>query len=218
MSHFITASISPSCSGRKQSKHLNISDRGLFSIQQDRGTNITPSEGSWPSSPHHGRNCSHSAHSRRVFLEPAVLTAHSSFLPKSLKPWRQHSGSGTQVPAQGQPGTHNIPSTQWLYAETKIQGSQETAALTCTQTLSCLLQLLFFLATSTWHAPDLLPKHTVSNADCCGAPGDEKAHSALCQASPVVLSCRNLNPFLLNCTISIRKIMLLLADLSGSNP
>lgn len=76
----------------------------------------------------------------------------------------------------------------------------------------------FFLATSTWHAPDLLPKHTVSNADCCGAPGDEKAHSALCQASPVVLSCRNLNPFLLNCTISIRKIMLLLADLSGSNP
>lgn len=114
MSHFITASISPSCSGRKQSKHLNISDRGLLSIQQDRGTNITPSEGSWPSSPHHGRNCRHSAHSRRVFLEPAVLTAHSSFLPKSLKPWRQHSGSGTQVPAQGQPGTHNIPSTQRL--------------------------------------------------------------------------------------------------------
>lgn len=134
----------------------------------------------------------HTAEGFHLSLQLSLTTL--SLLPKSLKPRRQHSGCGMQVPAQGQPGTHKVPSTQQLPSCKQRPKSKGHGRLLSLRPYILPAPTPFFLATSTWHAPDLLPKCTVSNADCYGAPGDEKAHSALCQASPVVLSCCNLNP------------------------
>lgn len=111
------------------------------------------------------------------------------------------------VPALGQPGALKTPlvrppTASKTATETKTPGSQETSALALAQTLSCLLQF-FLLAMNTPHTPDCLASQqhlqVMLTAGEMGkikaAPGDEKARSALCQPSPVILSCYNLHSF-----------------------
>lgn len=134
------------------------------------------------------------------------------------------------IPALGQPGALKTPlvrppTASKTATETKTPGSQETSALALAQTLSCLLQF-FLLAMNTPHTPDCLASQqhlqVMLTAGEMGkikaAPGDEKARSALCQPSPVILSCYNLSSFLQKYIVCTTKIILLLADLSGPTP
>lgn len=129
----------------------------------------------------------------------------------------------------GQPGALKTPldrppTASKPAAETRTPGSQETSALALAQTLSCLLQL-FFLVTNTSHTPGCLASQqhlqVMLTAGEIGktkaAPGDEKAHCSMPTIPSYFVLLRS-KLFLQNYIVCTTKIILLLADLSGSTP
>lgn len=181
---------------------------------------------------------------RRLLLElsgPAV-TLTDNFSSFYLSAWSsnwQHAGCcATNVPALGQWGAPKAPpihppkaSQSWT-AETKTQRVRETSAFTFTQTLFLPDPTFFFLFYSPHFTHSRLtlasqmhqPQWAADDTDCCGDMQDYSStrgwKGSFCsvpsvRSYSVLLQSKSI---LQNYIVSITTIVLLSADLSGSDP
>lgn len=185
----------------------------------------------------HVQSSSKNSVCRKLLLElsgpPVILTDSFPPLPESLKPlnaahWLLCDKCPSTGALRSTQSTIHPPKAQLELQQPKPQSWRETSAIT--QATSCLLQVFFFSLPTlyTLQIVSYFPKRTrlreqliiPPTVEICKtkvAPGDEKAPSALCQASPLVLSCCNLNPFY-KTTLSPSQKLSYSQHLSGSDP
>lgn len=152
---------------------------------------------------------------------------------RAWSPWRQRTGCCvTNVPALGHWGAHKAPSIlQKLNLNCSNQNPKVDGRLLPSPRphLACskffffslptlyTLQIVSYFPKSTRLREQLITPPTVEICKTKVAPGDEKAPSALCQESPLVLSCCNLNPFY-KTTLSPSQKLSYSQHLSASDP